>query len=263
MIININELNKCTEFITIFKHIHKFATFIMLDFTENGLEVQGIDQTKSCVFELNITNNWFDEYSIEDNKSYNIGVNAIILSKIFGIYNENQNICIEYLENENSILLTFVSDKLFKKEFNIPLIDVDNNKLDIKELDYDVEFSIATKILENVINDLKIFDSDLCLKCDDNVISFSCSGVEGSMKCILYDSSGENDYINEYSCTEGINLNLTYSIKIFSMFCCFEKLSTMAKLEFGNDMPMRIYYQFGENNYLSFYLTSKIVDEFD
>ena len=47
------------------------------------------------------------------------------------------------------------------------------------------------------------------------------------------------------------------------MFCCFEKLSHIAKLEFGEDVPMRVYYKFGEENYLAFYLTSKIIDDYD
>jgi proliferating cell nuclear antigen PCNA len=263
MIIELNNLSKCVEFTTIFKHLYKFTTFILLDFDKNGLKVQGMDPSKSCVFELNIKNDWFDKYEILDEIEYNIGVNANILSKIFGIHNENQCICISYDNELENILLTFKSENFFTKEFNIPLVDVDDNKLDIHAIDYDVEFTIATKLLDNMINELKIFNSDLNVNCNENLISLNCEGVEGSMKCILYDSINDNDYINDYSCTENINLNLTYSIKLFSMFCCFEKLSHIAKLEFGEDSPMRIYYKFGEQNYLAFYLTSKIVDDYD
>ena len=53
MIIELNDLTKSIEFTTIFKHLYKFATFILLDFDNNGLKVQGIDPSKSCVFELN------------------------------------------------------------------------------------------------------------------------------------------------------------------------------------------------------------------
>ena len=263
MIIELNNLIKCTEFTTIFKHLYKFATFILLDFDKNGLKVQGMDPSKSCIFELNIKNDWFDTYEIIDGNEYNIGINAIILSKIFGIHNENQFIVISYDNEVDNILVTFKSDTLFTKEFNIPLVDVDDNKLDICNIEYDVEFTIATKLLDNIINELKIFNSDLNVRCDENIISLNCHGVEGSMKCILYDSENDNDYINDYSCTENVNLNLTYSIKLFSMFCCFEKLSHIAKLEFGEDVPMRVYYNFGEENYLAFYLTSKIIDDYD
>ena len=263
MIIELNNLIKCTEFTTIFKHLHKFATFILLDFDKDGLNVQGMDPSKSCIFELNIKNTWFDKYEIQDENEYNIGVNAIILSKIFSIHNENQFIIISYNNEVENILLTFKSDTLFTKEFNIPLVDVDVNKLEIHSIDYDVEFTISTKLLDNIINELKIFNSDLNVKCDENIISLNCDGVEGSMKCILYDCENDNDFINDYSCTENINLNLTYSIKLFSMFCCFEKLSHIAKLEFGEEVPMRVYYKFGEENYLAFYLTSKVIDDFD
>tara|TARA_A100001015_G_scaffold318565_1_gene438819 strand:- start:3102 stop:3896 length:795 start_codon:yes stop_codon:yes gene_type:complete len=263
MIIELNNLIKCTEFTTIFKHLHKFATFILLDFDKNGLNVQGMDPSKSCIFELNIKNDWFDKYEIIDENEYNIGVNAIILSKIFSVHNENQFIVISYDNELDNILLTFKSDTLFTKEFNIPLVDVDVNKLEIHSIDYDVEFTIATKLLDNIINELKIFNSEVNVKCDENIISLNCDGVEGSMKCILYDSENDNDYINDYSCTEDIKLNLTYSIKLFSMFCCFEKLSHIAKLEFGEDVPMRVYYKFGQQNYLAFYLTSKIIDDYD
>jgi len=263
MIIELNDLTKSIEFTTIFKHLYKFATFILLDFDNNGLKVQGIDPSKSCVFELNIKNTWFDKYEIVQNKEYNIGVNAIILSKIFGIHNEDQFITISYDSEIESILVTFKSETLFTKEFNIPLVDVDNNKLEIHDIDYDVEFTIATKLLDNIVNELKIFNADINVKCDENMISFICDGIEGSMKCILYDSENDNDYINEFSCTEKIDLELTYSIKLFSMFCCFEKLSHIAKLEFGDNVPMRINYNFGEENHLAFYLTSKITDEYD
>jgi len=263
MIVELNNLTKCIEFTTVFKHLHKFATFILLYFNKCGLKVQGMDPSKSCIFELNIKNDWFDKYEIDDENEYNIGVNAIILSKIFGIHNETQFIVISYNNELENILLTFKSDTLFTKEFNIPLVDVDVNKLEIHNIDYDVEFTISTKLLDNIINELKIFNSDLNVICNENIISLNCDGVEGSMKCILYDNENDNDHINDYSCTEDINLNLTYSIKLFSMFCCFEKLSHTAKLEFGEDVPMRVYYKFGEENYLAFYLTSKIIDDYD
>ena len=49
---------------------------------------------------------------ILDEIEYNIGVNANILSKIFGIHNENQCICISYDNELENILLTFKSENL-------------------------------------------------------------------------------------------------------------------------------------------------------
>ena len=72
-----------------------------------------MDPSKSCIFELNIKNDWFDTYEIIDGNEYNIGINAIILSKIFGIHNENQFIVISYDNEVDNILVTFKSDTLF------------------------------------------------------------------------------------------------------------------------------------------------------
>lgn len=260
MLIKLESTNKCISFISIFKNLYKISSTLLLEFKKDELYVQGIDNTKSALYELKIACEWFDFYEYKNVGS--LGINSVIFSKILSIHKDNQIIILDYDDTSEEILLSFDSDIEFKKQFNIPLIDVDSCNLEIdSDMEYDAEFIMLSKTLDNIINELKIFDSDVIIMCNENQISFNSNGSEGSMKYILYDLTSEKDFVEEYSCLEEIDIKLLYSIKLLTIFTSFEKITKDVKLEFSEDKPMKLLYKLDDTSYLSFYLSNKLMED--
>ena len=80
MLIKLESSNKCTSFISIFKNLYKISSTLLLEFKKNELYVQGIDNTKSALYELKIASSWFDAYEYKNDCS--LGINSVIFSKI-------------------------------------------------------------------------------------------------------------------------------------------------------------------------------------
>ena len=53
---------------------------------------QGMDNSHACLFELNLNNDWFNEYEIGEDETYRIGINCELLFKILNCLGEEQNI---------------------------------------------------------------------------------------------------------------------------------------------------------------------------
>lgn len=258
MDLKLTSLTSKNAFIQIFKNMNKFTEFICLNFSDDGLYVEGLDQTKSSIFTLTLNVGWFDKYNTESDLCLNINCN--ILSKILQTCRDKHELSLNYTDGDN-LFVNFKSDDGFNKEFAIPLVDLDDNTISIKEIDCDVEFSIDTKIFADIIDELKMFNDVLNVECDDNHILFHASGIEGSMKCVLYDENN-NDNINDFSCVENTKFKKAYSLKFVSIFCNFQKVSKEVNIQFTEDMPLKMTFDVGSESSLVFYLAPMMDGEY-
>lgn len=260
MRLELSNCSKCKGFVHIFKNINKVSNFVLLHFKKDELKVQGLDMTKSAIFRLILKDTWFDEYNVESDE-LRLGISTNILSKILSIYNDKHRIIITHDDKSDYLYINYESETDFTKEFEIPLTDVDEDEIQITEFEGDVEFIIESKILSNIIDELKIFDDSLQIACNESKIILETSGFEGKMKCTLYDEEQTVDLIQEYSCVEGLDLQESYSLKFFVVFCSFDKVSSEIKLSFSEEKPMQMTYDLGCNSLLSFYLAPKITND--
>ena len=257
--IEITETVSCHKIVQIFKNLSKFTDFIQFQFMPDKLYSQGMDGTKSAIFELSIFKEWFNVYHVTS--STILTLNTLILAKIFSIHNDNQKININYEDGSDFINISFVGSDTYIRKFTLPLTDiVEFNNITIKHVEHDFEFMIQTKILSNMVEQLRIFDENLIVQCDEKYIVFASNGDDGEMKCILYDTDENIDNVEEYVCIEDTKFEASYGIKLFSIMCSFDKLASHVNLCFNDDIPMNIKYKLGYESELSFYLAPKLSD---
>ncbi len=267
MELHIKDEQKSNSFVKIFKNMHLISEYVSITFYSNNIYIQGIENSKSAIFELKLHNDWFSDYKINNSDSININMNCNILSKVFGIHAEKEAVTIFLEPDDDSLYLIFKSENDFKKELKIPLMDDVCNNLNITDFDYDVEFSMKSKSLAYVVDKLNTFGNTLQILCNDTNITFKASDVDGELKCILYDSKDDSEYVDEFSCVEDIDLNVSYGIKMFVNFCSFEKVNNIVYLSFSNNKPMKLSYKLDDyenedlsvfKSELNFFLAPKI-----
>ena len=242
MELHINDENKASSFVKIFRNMHLIAEYVSITFYSNHIYIQGIENSKSAIFELKLYNDWFDKYELLNTDEITINMNCNILSKVFGIHAEKEAINISLNSDDDKLYIVFKSETDFKKDLEIPLMDNVCSNLNITSIDYDVEFSIKSKTLANVIDKLTSFGNTLNIKCNETLIHFRAADVDGQLNCILYDTNEDSEYVDEFSCVEDIDLTLSYGIKMFSNFCSFEKVNTTVYLSFSDNKPMKMSY---------------------
>ena len=93
----INNKENIEKFTYLFKNIKSITNDTIIKFTADFINSQGINNDKTCLYEFKIGNSWFDEYKYtSDEPSIEIGINTVILSKIFNTLSSNQSIKIIY-----------------------------------------------------------------------------------------------------------------------------------------------------------------------
>jgi len=147
-------------------------------------------------------------------------------------------------------------DKQFKKFFKIPLTENDHNELNIPTTDYDTEFSLSSKQIDDIFTQLNLFGNDIIVNCSEENIYFTTNGVTGEMRVEI-----PIDDVSSYSILEGEEIVLTYSLIYLNKMCITNKLSEEVEFSLSNEFPMKILYPLGEDSSISFYMAPKISDD--
>jgi proliferating cell nuclear antigen len=254
MIIEINDFKKAEQFVQIFQFLKLFNTNISLKLNNEFMFIQGMDSSHVSVYEIKLTNNWFDKYEIDE--STNIGINVSIFFKILNIRADSQQISLNVNQDNLDIELTGNDKNIYDKFFTMPLIDIDEEELGIPETDYSLIFSMESKKFKHLIDQFSNFGDDIefCYK-DDQLQVISDNNTEGSMKINI-----KLDDMESCEVEEDLEFTCSYSLKQISNMAQFFKLTGDLYLNISNDRPFKLLYKLDEENYLRFFLAPKVLN---
>ena len=260
---------KIMKFSTIFRHLRQFSDAMVIYFSDTGMYAQGMDGSNCCLFECKIPANWFDEYSYDSGTDApQIGVNTAIMQKVIGTLGDKQEIRMSYSGLSDVLQVEFKGSANFNRHFEIALIDLDVEFLEIPKQETHVDLTIQTNKFSELISQLLIFSEILTLHFTEEAINFKASGIEGSMSSRI-----NMDDVTEYAIGEDTELLHSYSLKYLNLMCNFGKMNKDVVLGFSENMPMSLVFYLEEKGeddsddmekdcFLGFYLAPRIDDEY-
>jgi len=254
MLLTITEKTKKDIFISLFQLLKAASTSITIIFLEDHAYIQGMDSSHVCLFDARIYNVWFDKYEIQGDDLKNICVNSQILYNILSMSQEQDYITLHYEGAADSIEIDLTNAKgEFNKYFKVPLIDMESDLLEIPNVDYDVEFSIKAKKMNELISQLATFGDVIDIKCSEDKIDLISKGDGGEMLVNI----PIND-LSEFSISEGQIIDISYSLNYINKMCITTKLSSEIEMSISDNMPLRIKYDLGNNSSVMFFLAPKV-----
>ena len=257
MKLTITDIGNAEKFTHIFQHLKNFTDNINIDFLEDKVYIQGMDSAHVSLYEISFDKSFFEIYELSDDDNREIGINNVYLYKILNTRFPNQTIELNYSADTNNLNIDFKSNQKdeFDKSFELPLMEINVEKLHIPEIEYQADLVISTSVLTKMIDELAIFDEKININCNDEIINFKATGVEGAMNVKI-----PIEDVDEYLLEEDGNMSVSYSIKQFQFMCDFNKLSEVVKMGISDSQPMLISYEFNES-YAKFYLAPSIVED--
>lgn len=263
MFLQINNHVRAEMFSTLFQNLKLFSDNVNISFTEEQMDIQCIDSGQVAIIEVHIGKGWFDNYELSsDGRSVVIGANTNIIAKIMGTRDKLQDINLSCDDDPDSIIMRFTSqDKnIFDKTFEMPLIDLDVETMDIPETEYQAEFSLPSNIYASLMSQLKLFGDTMDIECsEDNIILHSNSLDNGKMSTEI-----SIDDLNEFAIDEDEKLKISYSLNYMYNVSQFHKLSKDIELKFKQDYPVQLKYNLGTDDAnVLFYIAPKITDDED
>jgi len=278
----ITNKNKKDVFVSIFQVLKNCSTLISCTFEEELFHIQGMDKSHICLFDVTLNKKWFDSYTISEKKI--ISFDSNIFHSIISTKSDNQSFIFKMdADNEDTLHIDFVTieekiqenigekkkgkgnkketksknsdkeNKQFKKFFKLPLTENEYNELNIPDTEYDAEFSLSSKQVDDIFTQLNLFGNDIVVSCSEENIYLTTNGVTGEMRVEI-----PIEDVSSYSIVEDEEIQLTYSLIYLNKMCITNKLSEEVEFSLSNEYPMKILYPLGDDSSISFYMAPKI-----
>lgn len=276
MNISITNPQKAEQFAMLFQHVKAFTDHINVVFGKDRMFVQCMDTSHVSIMELYLPATWFCQYTHEFDDAITLGVSSSMLYKILNSREKTQVIEIAYTQEENDKLFvrmrnpegTPANKTDFEKHFEIPLMDIDSETMDIPAIDHQAEITISSYHFASIVNQLKMFGDTMDIQCSEEKIMLGSNSHENGKMFVEIK-------IDDLSCfiiDEGKELSLAFSLTYLHNICLYNKIAKEVDIKFSSNYPMKMTYfldplaeghdERPENSAkLSFYLAPKIADE--
>jgi proliferating cell nuclear antigen PCNA len=256
---------KCQQFIAIFANLKNFTDNVSIYFKENQAYSQCMDDSHCSLFECQLTKAWFKTYEFDAKTDMGqIAINIVMLNKVLATWIDSQEMIIETEPNSDKIHISFENGNAdtsqFNKYYELSLIDLENQLLDVVVGDTLVDMSVSSKMFHSLVNQLTIFNDDLKITFNEENVEFTSAGTDGKMTARI-----QAEDLDSYAIPESTVLTQTYSLRYIHMMAAFNKLAPEMVLGFSAELPMVMKYALGDNNdedsFVRIHLAPKITDD--
>ena len=260
MNIQITNSAKAEIFSSIFQHMKLFTDSINVMFEPGRMFIQAMDSARVSIVEMYLPADWFDKYENTKGGTVTLGINTTIMFKVLSTRDKIQSILLHYdMAQSDKLGLEFKSESkaVFNKNFEIPLMDLDEEMMEIPTMDYQAEFSLPSANFASLVNQMKLFGDTLQFECSEDKIQMSAVSLDvGKMNVNI-----PIDDLNSFAIEEGENLDLSFSITHLSSICAYSKIAKDIDICITNNYPIRLTYLLNDGGAkFVFYLAPKISD---
>jgi proliferating cell nuclear antigen len=267
-------------FVALFQLLKNWGSCLNLHFEKTRLYIQSMDKSHICLSSINISSNWFSHYEIDNPSNISLDSNnfAIIMNyalkhskmeinfeddidpdtifiNLSSVTSNTSDVVETTKKGKNKVTKVKEDHNKFDHFFELGLIEVEQDTLNIPEVDYDVDFTMKSDNFSELISELMVFGSNLNIMCNEELLEFNASGDAGKLKVNI-----PIDDLNEFAIAEGDTLDISYSLTHLGKMCLSTKLGQYVSLSISTEYPMAIKYDLGDNSSVAFYIAPKIAD---
>ncbi|KAL8740378.1 MAG: hypothetical protein Q9190_006916 [Brigantiaea leucoxantha] len=230
------------------------------DCNDSGIALQAMDNSHVALVSMMLKAESFSPFRCDRNIA--LGINLNSLMKVLRCAQNEDILTLKAEDAPDVVNLVFESaesDRL--SEYDIKLMDIDQEHLGIPETDYAATISMPSSEFQRICRDLIALSESVAIEATKDGVKFSCTGDIGSGAVTLRSHTNvENPEKNiDISLSEPVAL--TFSLKYLVNFCKASGLSGTVKLCLSSEVPLLVEYALAANSYLRFYLAPKIGDE--
>ncbi|CAI6332135.1 unnamed protein product [Periconia digitata] len=230
------------------------------DCNDSGIALQAMDNSHVALVSMLLRSESFDPYRIDRNIA--LGINLGSLTKVLRAAANDDLLVIKAEDVPDSVNLVFEAkgaDRI--SEYDIKLMDIDQEHLGIPDTDYAATVKLPTSEFQRICRDLSALSESVTIRCTKDTVEFEAAGDIGKGRVGLRASPNleKPDEAVEIELAEPVEL--TFSLKYLVNFCKASGLSDRVNLSLSAEVPLLVEYTMQHNSYLRFYLAPKIGDD--
>ncbi|KAI9745212.1 MAG: proliferating cell nuclear antigen [Claussenomyces sp. TS43310] len=227
------------------------------DCNDSGIALQAMDNSHVALVSMMLKADGFSPFRCDRNLA--LGVNLTSLTKVLRAA-QNEDILTLKAEDAPDVLnLVFESSESDRlSEYDLKLMDIDQEHLGIPETEYAATISMPSNEFRRICMDLMALSESVTIKASKDGVEFACKGDIGNGSVTLRSHTNvEKPELNvDIDLTEPVEL--TFSLKYLVNFCKASGLSSTVKLCLSNEVPLLVEYNLSGSSYLRFYLAPKV-----
>lgn len=241
-------LKSAAKFKTIMDAISEIIDCVLVNFSESGLVLQAMDSSHVSLCCLNLLPGGFETYECDQKSS--VGLNVANTNKILKCASPDDSLTLK-LDNSDVININVYNEGKKKfSHFELLLMDIEQDHLDIPDSEYDCMFSMKSTEFQKIIKDLMNIGDSCRIKSCETGVTFQTSGDIGKASMNISDDVVISGFVD-----------LQFSLKYLSIFTKATSLSQHVNIKMTENSPMCLEYDMGDLGSLKYFLAPKIDDD--
>lgn len=235
--------DKVAKFRNIFKYINSISKEVLLTVKGDGLYTQGLDTANICLFDINIKSDWFDKFEFDkkDPEHFLVGLSCELVFKLFSCIRDGQQLeIILNPDKSDYMFVNFINSNDMDKSFEIRLIDIDPNHLEVPIEEAELDLLIETAEFKRLINEMALFSNNVDFVCNSDGDHLELTGtgdLTGKMTVKIKDEN-----VKYFGILEDTNLKVRFDTKYLQDISNLEKITPYLHISCSNNKPIIINY---------------------
>ncbi|KAI9877897.1 MAG: hypothetical protein M1830_001810 [Pleopsidium flavum] len=230
------------------------------DCNDSGIALQAMDNSHVALVSMMLKAESFSPFRCDRNIA--LGINLTSLTKVLRCAQNEDILTLKAEDAPDVVNLVFESSESDRlSEYDIKLMDIDQEHLGIPETEYAATISMPSAEFQKICRDLMALSESVSIEATKEGVKFACTGDIGNGAVTLRGHTNVDKPEMNVSIDLTEPVALTFSLKYLVNFCKASGLSGQVKLCLSNEVPLLVEYALAGSSYLRFYLAPKIGDE--
>lgn len=242
---------QASAFKSIFEVLKDILNDVNIYFTKEGIRITTLDTARAALIDLHLPCDNFEEYECPEEECV-AGVNITNTFKLLKPITNNDTLEIDYTKE----VLKFKIHNEVKKsktEFQLKLLEIDEDHIQIPEIDTEVTTVMQSSDFQRICRDMMNLSSEITISRECDELVFDCDGDFAKQNTRIVCEDQEN--------FKG-NLSGLYSLKYLNLFTRATSMCSNVQILMENNMRFLILkYNVASLGELKFYLATKVDPE--
>ncbi|PSR97551.1 proliferating cell nuclear antigen, N-terminal domain-domain-containing protein [Coniella lustricola] len=230
------------------------------DCNDSGIALQAMDNSHVALVSMMLKADGFSPYRCDRNIA--LGVNLTSLTKVLRAAQNEDILTLKAEDAPDSLNLTFESSENDRiSEYDLKLMDIDQEHLGIPETEYAATISMPAAEFRRICTDLLAMSESVTIDASKDGVKFASTGDIGNGAVTLRSHQNVDKPELNIDIELSEPVSLTFSLKYLVNFCKASALSSQVKICLSSEVPLLVEYSIQGTSWLRFYLAPKIGDE--
>ena len=255
------------EFQQIFKTIAKITDCFNMEFNEEGIFIQAMDNSHISLISTQLKPEYFTEYDVTGN--HVLGISSKVITKILKNCTRKNKLTIRLDVSGDKLLFTF-EDTCCVITLFLNLLDIETEDMGIPEYEPEVSLQFNTQRLKDIVNKIAVYDpSCIQFKTRKEIFWIKSNTDETDIKIRLKQSTIQPKIkinnkkikkVEEFKFLKASeNIKSTFPFPNMNSFIQ-SIIPNYTFIHLSNDFPLAFHYPLKEGSFMKYYLSPKIDD---